>query len=198
MTLEQALAFLAFAFVAAVTPGPSNVMITATGSAVGMIRGLPCVLGASLGMGLLLFFSALGLGELVRAQPMIIKVLNWGGAAFLLWMAWKIASAPVATATESAKPVGLIGAALFQWANPKGWLVAIGAASTYLQGAGEGHFLQALIFGVLFFLVAFPCGLLWLVLGAVINRILHNERQARIFNVTMGFALAASVVMLFR
>src|SRR5262245_17544362 len=106
MTPEQSIAFLAFSVVAAVTPGPSNLMITTTGSAVGIVRGLPCVLGASLGMALLLLCAALGLGQLVLDQPMLLKAINWSGAAVLLWLAWRIATAGPASDTGEATPVG--------------------------------------------------------------------------------------------
>ncbi len=59
MTLDQTLPFLIFSLVAAITPGPSNVMITATGSAAGIVRGLPCVLGSSVGMASLMFVKKL-------------------------------------------------------------------------------------------------------------------------------------------
>jgi threonine/homoserine/homoserine lactone efflux protein len=197
MTLDQTIAFLIFSIVAAITPGPSNTMIVATGSAAGVWRGLPCVLGASVGMGSLLFCSALGLGQLVISQPALLKVLNWCGAAFLLWLAWKIATAGRASGMSNGNPVGFLGAAIFQWVNPKGWLVAVGAVGTYLQTVTDSAFSQAVTFGVLFFAVALPCGLIWLVLGALARRLLHDERNARIFNIVMGSALAASVAMMF-
>jgi threonine/homoserine/homoserine lactone efflux protein len=196
MTFDQSIAFLIFSLVAAITPGPSNVMITATGSAVGVLRGLSCVLGASLGMGLLLFCAALGLGQLVLGQPMILKAMNALGAAFLLWLAWRIATAGRASEPGAAKPVGFLGAALFQWVNPKGWLVAVGAAGTYLQATAENPVLQAAAFGTLFFAAAFPSGLVWLVLGALVHRLLRDDRTARTFNIVMGVALAASVAMI--
>ena len=194
MHVDQAVAFLVFALVAAVTPGPSNTMITATGSAVGVWRGLPCALGAAVGMGSLLFCSALGLGQLVLSQPMLLKALNFCGAAFLLWLAWKIATSGASSATNAAMPVGFWGAAAFQWVNPKGWLVAVSAAGTYLQATADNALAQAVAFAGLFFFAALPAGLVWLVLGAVVQRVLCDDRSARIFNVTMGAALAASVV----
>lgn len=87
MTTEQAVAFLLFAVVAAVTPGPSNVMLTAAGANAGVGRGLPCLLGVVVGMGLMMFLVPLGLGSLVLAHPLALRLLNWGGAAFLLWLA---------------------------------------------------------------------------------------------------------------
>lgn len=198
MSLEHSLAYLLFALVAAITPGPSNVMITATGSAVGIVRGLPCVLGAAIGMGTLLFASALGLGQLVLGHPEIHRAITWAGAAFLLWLSWKIATAGSLSEQGPARPVGLPTAAAFQWVNPKGWLVAVGAASAYLQPDAPSPLLQAAAFGLLFFVAAFPSGLVWLVLGAAVHRLLRDERSARIFNIAMGLALAASVLMIVR
>jgi threonine/homoserine/homoserine lactone efflux protein len=198
MTFDQATAFFLFSVVAAITPGPSNTMIVATGSAWGLWRGLPCALGSAVGMGMLLFASALGLGQLIVAQPMLIKALNWGGAVFLLWLSWKIATAGRAQETTNAEPVGFLGAAAFQWINPKGWLVAVSAAGTYLQTGSETVLLQAAIFGALFFAAALPSGLVWLVLGASIRTLLRDERHARIFNIVMAITLALSVLMIFR
>ena len=198
MTFDQATAFFLFSVVAAITPGPSNTMIVATGSAWGLWRGLPCALGSAVGMGMLLFASALGLGQLIVAQPMLIKALNWGGAAFLLWLSWKIGTAGRAQETTDAEPVGFLGAAAFQWINPKGWLVAVSAAGTYLQTGSETVLIQAAIFGALFFAAALPSGLVWLVLGASIRTLLRDVRHARIFNIVMAITLALSVLMIFR
>jgi threonine/homoserine/homoserine lactone efflux protein len=198
MTFDQAAAFFLFAVVAAITPGPSNTMIVATGSAWGLWRGLPCALGSAVGMGMLLFASALGLGQIIVAQPMLIKALNWGGAAFLLWLSWKIGTAGRAQEATGAKPVGFLGAAVFQWINPKGWLVAVSAAGTYLQAATDNALHQAAAFGALFFAAALPSGLVWLVLGASIRTLLCDGHHARTFNVVMGITLALSVLMILR
>jgi threonine/homoserine/homoserine lactone efflux protein len=196
MTLEQTIPCLIFSLVAAITPGPSNVMITATGSAAGIVRGLPCVVGAAAGMATLLFTAALGLGQLILGHPEILRVMNWCGAAFLLWLAWKIANAGRAGESAQVKPVGFFSAAVFQWVNPKGWLVAVGAASTYLQPDTGSLLLQALVLAALFFAVAFPSGLVWLGLGASMQGLLRNEWHARVFNIAMALALASSVAMI--
>ena len=80
--------------------------------------------------------------------------------------------------------------------NPKGWLVAVSAAGTYLQTTADGALTQALAFGGLFFCAALPAGLVWLGLGAMLQSLLADERKARVFNVAMGLALAASVVLM--
>ena len=93
MTWEGGLAFLAFSVAAAGTPGPSNVLLAATGAHVGVLRGLPCLLGVGLGMASMMFLVAFGLGSMVLGTPAIVEGMKWGGAAVLCWMAWKVATA---------------------------------------------------------------------------------------------------------
>src|ERR1700687_351273 len=108
MTPEQVVAFLVFSVVAAGTPGPSNLLLTATGAHVGVARGLPCLFGVGVGMGVMMFVVAFGLGSVVLANPTVLRVLNWLGAAFLLWLAWKIAAAGRNATADAGKPVGFI------------------------------------------------------------------------------------------
>jgi threonine/homoserine/homoserine lactone efflux protein len=195
MTPEQVVAFLLFAVVAAGTPGPSNLLLTATGGAVGLVRGLPCLLGVSAGMGLMMFVVAFGLGRIVLASPVVLRVLHWAGIVFLLWLAWKMATAGAAADEGERRPVGVVGAAAFQWINPKSWLVSASAAGTYL-GAGTGSALgPALTFAGLFVLASLPCCFVWLAFGATGQRLLRTGRARRAFNITMGALLAASVAL---
>ena len=82
MTASQALAFLLFAVVAAITPGPSNLILTSTGANIGLLRGLPCLGGVVIGMGLMMLLVAFGLGNVVLASPGLILILKWGALAF--------------------------------------------------------------------------------------------------------------------
>ena len=199
MTTEQIAAFLLFAVVAAITPGPSNIMLTATGAQAGVLGGLPCLCGVATGMGLMMFLVPLGLGSVVLAHPLALKALNWGGAVVLLWLSWQIAtSSGSIEATSGAKPVGYTGAAVFQWVNPKSWLVAASAAGTFLRVDAGSPLLQAASFGGLFVLAAVPSGLVWLTFGAAVQHLLHGRRRMRVFNAVMGTLLALSIVLIVR
>jgi threonine/homoserine/homoserine lactone efflux protein len=195
MNAAQTYAFLAFALVAAVTPGPSNVLLAATGANAGIRRGLPCLLGVAGGMALMILVVALGLGSLVVGNPALLKGLNWAGAVFLLWLAWKIATATGGPEKEESRTVGFTEAALFQWINPKSWIVSASAAGTYLQ-AGGSAVSQAALLGGLFLAAALPSCLVWLAFGAALQRVLRSPRQLRAFNVAMGALLAASIVFI--
>jgi threonine/homoserine/homoserine lactone efflux protein len=190
--------------VAAVTPGPSNIMLTAAGAQAGVLRGLPCLFGVTTGMGVMMFVVPLGLGSLVLRHPRILEALHWGGALFLLWLSWKIATAKIATsesridAAPQRDPVGYLGAAIFQWINPKSWLVTVSAAGTFLRADAGTPIVQAALLGALFVLAALPSCFLWLAFGAAVQRVLGSRRRLRMFNIAMGILLALSIVLIVR
>jgi threonine/homoserine/homoserine lactone efflux protein len=192
MTTEQVVAFLLFAVVAAVTPGPSNVMVTAAGANAGVLRGLPCLFGVTAGMGLMMFLVPLGLGSLVLQHPLVLRALHWGGAAFLLWLSWKIASSTHMDTTSTGGPVGFVGAAVFQWVNPKSWLVTASAAGTFLHAEAGSPVVQSVL------LAALPSCFLWLAFGATVQHVLNSRRRLRAFNITMGALLALSIALIVR
>lgn len=195
MSAEQVYAFVVFAFVAAATPGPSNVMLTATGASVGVVRGLPALAGVGVGMGSMMAVVAFGLGSVVLGSPSVLAAVKWCGAAFLLWLSWKIATADTSGPSGGGRPVGLFGAALFQWVNPKGWLVSASAAGTYLDAGAGSAFTQAVQLGALFAAVAVPASFPWLAAGVGIRRVLRSPRALRAFNLMMGVVLAGSLVL---
>jgi threonine/homoserine/homoserine lactone efflux protein len=196
VTFEQGVAFVLFSIAAAGTPGPSNALLTATGANAGVLRGLPALLGVAVGMGLMMFVVAAGLGAVLLQSPVILTGVKWCGAAVLCWLAWKIATAGHASAAAGG-PIGFVGAAAFQWINPKSWLVCASAAATFLDPAGSALG-QSAAFGLTFALASLPSCFPWLAFGAVLQRLLRSERARRVFNGAMGVLLAASVILFIR
>ena len=195
MTREQILAFVGFSIVVAGTPGPSNALLTATGANVGVVRGLPALVGVVAGMAVLMFLVVFGLGSVIQEQLMVLTALKWMAAAFLLWLAWKIATARGTGVDSDARPIGFVGAAAFQWINPKSWLACTSAAAAFLDQSRGSPQVQAVTLALLFALVALPCCFVWLAFGAVVQRALRSERALRTFNIVMGVLLAASVAL---
>src|SRR2546427_566707 len=115
-------------------------MLTAAGAHAGVLKGLPCLFGVTTGMGLMMLLVPLGLGSLVLKHPLVLKTLNWSGAAFLLWLSWKIATSSSRIESMAERnPVGYLGAAVFQWVNPKSWLVSASAATPGLPDRADGR-----------------------------------------------------------
>jgi len=149
-------------------------------------------------MGVMMFVVAFGLGSVVLANPTVLRALNWIGAAFLLWLAWKTATAGRNDMAAGRKPVGFIGAAAFQWINPKSWLVCASAAGAYLNAQSGSALAQAMAFGAVFILASLPCCFVWLAFGATAQRFLRTDRAQRTFNIAMGVLLAGSVALVVR
>ena len=143
-----------------------------------------------------MFLVPLGLGSLVLTNPLVLKLLHWGGAAVLLWLSWQIATAGRPTSAAGDRAVGFVGAAVFQWVNPKSWLVAASAAGTFLSAEGGSSLVQSASLGALFVLAALPSCFLWLAFGATVQRLLHDRRRLRVFNVAMGALLALSIALI--
>jgi threonine/homoserine/homoserine lactone efflux protein len=196
MTPEHVLAIVAFSVAAAGTPGPSNALLTATGASVGVIRGLPALVGVVVSMGLMMFIVSFGLAAVIVENTPLLTAVRWVGAAVLCWFAWQIATSRGTGAGHIGRPVGFFGAAGFQWVNPKSWLISASAAATFLTQSGGPVYSQAILLGVLFMLAALPSCLPWLAFGAVLQRLLRSERSMRVFNIGMGVLLAASAVVL--
>lgn len=189
------IAFVTFSAVIAGTPGPSNALLTAVGARAGVRRGLASLLGQVAGMGVMLFAIILGLGNMLLAHPVALQVLQWGGAAMLCWMAWRIATAGPAEGAANA-PAGFLGMAAFQWVNPKGWLIGVAATAAFLDRQAGGAWVQAVVLAVLFTVVAFPSCLPWLVFGAALQRFLRTPRARRVLNGAMAVLLVTSTIPL--
>ena len=197
VTREQVIAFFLFSVAAAGTPGPSNALLTATGANVGVARGLPALFGVAAGMGTMMFLVAFGLGAVLLENPVGATLARWCGAAFLCWLACKVATAG-RPGGAGGRPIGFVGAAAFQWVNPKSWLVCASAAATFLDRGAGGALGQSAALALTFVLAALPSCFPWLAFGAVLQRALRSERAGRLFNVGMGLLLAASVVLFVR
>jgi len=192
MSPELLVAFITFAFVTSITPGPNNMMLLASGVNFGLRRSLPHMFGISLGFMLLVMAVGLGLGQVFERLPQLYTALRYLGAAYLLYLAWKIArSGAPNTGNERGKPFSFLQAAAFQWINPKAWVMAIGAITTYTPQ--ENFIVNVLLIAALFALVNCPSVGLWTVAGSLLRRWLSQPGLLRIFNVGMALLLVASL-----
>ena len=193
MTPELLLAFVLFAFVTSVTPGPNNMMLLASGVNFGLRRSVPHMLGVSLGFMLLVLAVGLGLGQLFQRWPLLHALLAWGGATYLLYLAWKIARsvAPSDSGAAPGKPFTFVQAAAFQWINPKAWIMAITAIGTYIPQ--DDILGNLLLLASLFALVNGPSVGLWTVAGSLLRKLLQDSRKRRLFNHGMAMLLVLSL-----
>lgn len=192
MTFELLLALVGFAFVSSITPGPNNLMLMASGANFGFRRTLPHMLGISLGHSFQVTMIGLGLGQLFVAYPLARSVLQVLSTAYLLYLAWKIATAAPPRAGEATgKPFTFLQAAGFQWVNPKAWYMGIYAITNYTpEGDGFG---PALIVAGVFAMTNFPSITVWATIGTQIKRYLDRPHLLRGFNWLMAGLLVLTL-----
>ncbi|MFO2464434.1 LysE family translocator [Pseudomonas sp. 15FMM2] len=190
-------AFALFAFVSSITPGPNNTMLLASGVNFGFRRSIPHAMGISVGFMVLVISVGLGLGEVFKALPWAYTALRYVGAAYLLYLAWKIAtSSPMSDETEGKRsPMTFLGAAVFQWVNPKAWVMALGAITTYTPA--QGYFTNVLVIAAVFALINLPSVCVWAGFGSGLRSVLRNPRWLRLFNWSMAALLVLSLYPMF-
>ncbi|APV38314.1 Threonine/homoserine/homoserine lactone efflux protein [Pseudomonas frederiksbergensis] len=193
LSLDLLLGFALFALVTSITPGPNNTMLLASGVNFGFNRTIPHMLGITCGFFVLVVAVGFGLGAVFQTYPLLYSVLRYVGAAYLLYLAWKIAhSGPVSENEKGeSKPISYLGAAAFQWVNPKAWIMAIGAISTYTPM--QGYFTNVIVIAAVFALINLPSVSVWAGCGTLLRNVLKDRRWLRLFNWGMALLLVASL-----
>jgi threonine/homoserine/homoserine lactone efflux protein len=196
MRTDVFLAMLTFCFVSGVTPGPNNLMLMTSGVNFGFRRTLPHLMGVVLGFSLMVALIGLGLDAIFTRFPAVLPAMRYLGAAYMLWLAWKIArSGPVRDGQRGGAPLGFFGAAAFQWVNPKCWVMALSALTAY--AVVDDYARNVAIIALAYLLIGLPSSGAWALLGSSMRRALADPRVARPFNWTMAALLAASIVTVF-
>lgn len=191
LSLDLYLALLAFCFVMTGTPGPNNMMVMASGANFGYRRSLPHIFGIAFGVIVMVTTVGAGLGKVFELYPVIETVLKWVSLAYLAWLALKIARAGTPQARAVATPMSFIGAAAFQWVNPKAWGMALSAIAAY---APDHSLAGALVVALTFGYVGPPTVSLWCLLGVRLREFLTSPARLKAFNWTMAALLILSTL----
>ncbi len=116
-----ALTFAAFAASQVGTPGPANMALLATGARFGLRAALPFVAGVALGKQLIIWPIGFGLMELAQALPWLFVMLKFASAAYICWLAWKVANLRLTPGAGGAQVPGFMAGLIVHPLNPKAW-----------------------------------------------------------------------------
>ncbi|WP_159737230.1 LysE family translocator [Vibrio atypicus] len=191
MELQQLGALALFAFVSTFTPGPNNLMLMTSGANVGYNRTLPHMLGITLGFALMVILVGLGLIGIFNTYPISHTILKWASLGYLCYLALKIALSGQAESNGEFKPMTFLGAASFQWVNPKGWSMALSSVAIY---SNTGSWQELLIISCVFMLANLPSCSFWVIAGRELQRWLTSATRVRVFNVSMALLLVGSTL----
>jgi threonine/homoserine/homoserine lactone efflux protein len=193
--VNELLAFVGFAVVGTVSPGPNNAVLWASGMRFGFRRTLPHVVGTAIGMAVLVLGAAAGIGALLDAVPAAEVVLKVVGSAYLLWVAVLVLGSGGIGRAEVSEPFSIRRGATFQWVNPKAWVFAIAAVGTFLPPDLPRLAGAALLTGILVVIVVGSSSV-WAAGGAALGRVVDDERTRRVVSVVLAVLLVASVALL--
>lgn len=199
MAIELIFSMLGFMWVTAITPGPNNMLLASSGANMGLRRSIPLMLGIMLGMQSLLLLVSLGVGSVLLLYPMLHTTLKILGSIYLLYIAWKLATAkyeilePYSANTQ--KPITWLQGWLLQFLNPKAWLMAIGSVASFSLPDSEYH-RSIVAISISMFIINLVAGILWLSFGVMIGRFLHSHRSWLTFNISMGLLTAVCVLLI--
>jgi threonine/homoserine/homoserine lactone efflux protein len=197
MTIELFMGLFVFAGIAAFTPGPNNALLMASGMNFGFRRSLPLISGVAIGFPLMIGLIGLGLGKVFDAYPGLYQILKYSGAAYMLFLAWKIATAKASTPeVKKAKPLSFIQMCLFQWINPKGWVMAVTALSAYTLA--QNYYSDVATVVGMFVFMGITSALTWAAFGAALKNVMTDPRYFRVINVTLALLLVISLVPMLR
>ncbi len=188
--------FLLIAVPAFFTPGPNNLMLMTSSAKFGLSRTLPHAAGVAVGYPLMVFAVALGLGEVFNAVPSAKLVLKYFAAAYLLWMAWQMLGLRIGEVATRERPLRPHEAVLFQWINPKGWVMAVTFGGAFVSN-GPDRMMSVLwvTFGC-FALSPLSSGT-WMVFGERLHALLKSTGTERFLGAILALLLLAAVILFF-
>lgn len=184
----------AFALAASISPGPVNIVALSSGVQFGFFRSLRHVSGATVGFTLLLLLIGLGLHQVLNQWPVLTRLIQWSGVAFLLWLAYKLATDD--GQLGAGKPVrgpSFFYGAMMQWLNPKAWLASLAGMGVY---AADGDTRLVWQFAAVYFVICYASVACWAYAGSTLRSYLQVPARVRLFNRAMAFLLAGSAVYL--
>jgi len=191
--MDNLLSIFLFSLVMTITPGPNNIMILASGLNFGIRKSIPNLLGIAFGFPIMLIAVGFGLDSLVTQKPGIYLFVKLASVGYLLFLAYKMfVTTQQKNLNQVAKPLTFIQAVLFQWVNPKAWVMIFSGIGVFTTSTDMQT--TTLIIALSFFIAIFPCNGSWLFLGSQMKKLIKTDFHYKVFNRTMATLLLVSVI----
>jgi threonine/homoserine/homoserine lactone efflux protein len=192
MLVEPFIPFLLLAFALFATPGPATLSIAASGAAFGFRKTVYYILGLIVGMSIIFVMVALGLGLLFDRYPLVHTIFQWVSLLYMLYLAYKIATAPPLHSANT-KPLGPLQGIMLNMVNPKAYFAVITLVSQYTR-PGEDYFLSFFVLMFWSMTYAFCTNLAWAYGGTFIAKQLSSDQLATKINIAFAVLLVVSIV----
>ena len=194
ITFELLVAISIYYFIMYATPGPNNSILTASGIKFGFIRTIPNIFGIPTGHGIQLALVCFGLGNLFIYFPILLEILKYIGSLYLLYLSWKMfGSLNIAVAKNNSAPLKYYEAILFQFVNPKAWVICITAVSLFYP-KNENIILGTFFMVFMSTIINIPSISLWAFGGSVIRKYLSNLKLKKIIEWLLALLLIGTAI----
>jgi len=193
--MESLVGLAVYAFVAAVTPGPNNVILWAAGIQFGFRATLPYIAGIAIGVGAMILAAAAGVGALIAAVPALETLLKLAGSAYLLYLAYQIAGSAAVHERDVAMAPSFRQSVGFQFVNVKAWFFVLGAVSAF-RPPEMNVVLGALLMTALCMAIVIPSASVWAAGGHVLGRFVSGPRTHRAISLVLALLLAGMVALI--
>ena len=198
---EYFLPLLTLCMIQSGTPGPNNIMLTASGKNFGYIRTIPHMLGVILGFLSLLIVLSFGLTTIFNEYPVVQKVLRIIGSFYLLYLSYRIYSSDNKDDPSKPRPLTFIEVSLFQYVNPKGIMMGITTISIYTD-FNKYEFIDSFTEGMIFIFLSYTivntiAVIGWTAVGVTLDNFIKSKRAIKRFNAIMAILLVLTIALIF-
>jgi len=175
------------------TPGPANMALMATGARFGFRAALPFVAGVALGKQFIIWPIGYGLMELAEAAPAVFTALKYISAAYIIWLAWKVANLRLGTGEGPATPPGFLAGLIVHPLNPKAWAMIVGSFTAFV-GPDIATFTATVTVAAVLLCCQLMLHPLWTLGGQAIARTLAGTRAEPYLMWSLAALTVASVL----
>lgn len=191
--MEFLLSIIFFAIPMGITPGPNNIMLMTSGLNHGVRLSMPHFWGINIGFLLMFIIVGPSLGVIFNQYPILHELIKVVGLFYLFYLAWRIANTvPASVKSNESRPFTFFQAVLFQWVNPKAWVMNTGAIAAFTTTDGN-IFLEVGTIALVFFFVGLMTSTTWLLFGTWLKRYLKSPEHQSAFNFSMAMLLVLSI-----
>ncbi|MDP0500793.1 MAG: LysE family translocator [Verrucomicrobiota bacterium JB022] len=198
--IVSGLPFVYFMLVASLTPGPNNVMLTASGINFGYQRTWPHILGVIGGCAIVMLLAALGMGAAYHAYPPLQVIMKALGSCYLVYLAYRILKAGrlglQEKSEQTARPLRFVEAFGFQFINPKAIVFAVTAVNILPDYYTVFECCLVAVVGST--LVCILSTHTWTFFGKLLAKLFRNDRSRRIVTILLALLLLATIPMMWR
>jgi len=187
-------AFFTYVIITSITPGPNNILSLSVATQHGLKRSTKVIFGMFCGYIVLMLLCGIFTYHMVSLLPVITPWLTWVGAAYIIWLAWGIATSDIKTASKNSEGITFLTGFGLQFVNVKIILYGVTSISTFVLPYTQNIYWILATSLVLAF-IALASNLIWAIAGKLLQS--QFQKYGKAINMALAATLLYCAVQLF-